>query len=298
MDIITYIAVLLLAVIGMTVSSLVISALFGIDFSALAGATEFTDKELLGFKFMQLMSSAFIFILPPLVWVYFFVGKKEVGNFFGLNKKLQEKPLLWAVLFMLSIFPALSVVMFLNQQMVLPSFMADIEAWMRQQEQDAAALTQSFLQAGNVFDLLFNIVVIALIPAIGEELTFRGIFQNLLQKISGNPHLAIWVSAAIFSFIHFQFFGFFPRWFIGVGLGYLYWWSGNLWYPIIGHFVNNAFQVVLAYWGVMEVEDTALPQTTQEISILFVSGLISLVVALVLAKWFRDYFNARRRKLE
>ena len=95
--------------------------------------------------------------------------------------------------------------------------------------------------------LLFNLLVIALIPAVGEELTFRGVLQQSLTRGLKNPHVAIFLSAAIFSFIHFQFLGFLPRMFLGILLGYMFYVSGSLWTSILMHFVNNGAAVVLYY---------------------------------------------------
>jgi membrane protease YdiL (CAAX protease family) len=86
--------------------------------------------------------------------------------------------------------------------------------------------------------------VVAVLPAIGEELLFRGIVQNELKALFGNPHVAIWFAGFLFSFVHFQFFGFFPRMLLGVVLGYLYHWSGNILIPMFLHFMNNAITLI------------------------------------------------------
>jgi hypothetical protein len=120
-------------------------------------------------------------------------------------------------------------------------------AWMHNSEKEAAAITKIFLQMNGTSDLLINLFMIDLIPAIGEELLFRGLFQPLFQKLTNNPHLGIWLSAILFSALHMQFLGFFPRMFMGAAFGYLLLWSGSLWLPIIGHFINNAGAVFIAF---------------------------------------------------
>jgi hypothetical protein len=89
--------------------------------------------------------------------------------------------------------------------------------------------------------------MIALLPAIAEELIFRGVFQTIFQRLFRSGHLAIWVTSLIFSTIHFQFFGFIPRLILGLVFGYLFYWSGTLWLPVISHFLNNAFPVIMTY---------------------------------------------------
>jgi membrane protease YdiL (CAAX protease family) len=99
-------------------------------------------------------------------------------------------------------------------------------------------------------EFLAAIVILAIVPAIGEELLFRGILQNKIEMLSKNKHIAIWITAFIFSFIHFQFYGFVPRLLLGALFGYLYIWSGNLTIPILAHFINNGFTLLLLYAGV------------------------------------------------
>ena len=102
---------------------------------------------------------------------------------------------------------------------------------------------------------------LAVVPAIGEEFLFRGIMQRSLIDFNINPHTAILITAIVFSAMHMQFFGFFPRFFLGVLLGYLYYWSGSIWVPIIGHFFQNASSVILIYW-MNNSNDTFIDEST------------------------------------
>ena len=145
---------------------------------------------------------------------------------------------------------------------------------MQQLEAQANALLQQFLTYGNGawWVLLINLLVLAILPAIGEELTFRGVLQQLLygqlstlnvQRSTLNNHLAVWVTAFIFSFIHFQFYGFIPRLLLGALLGYALLWSGNIRYSMIMHATNNALSVLLFYlgtyvWGMTQAQLDAL----------------------------------------
>jgi hypothetical protein len=105
---------------------------------------------------------------------------------------------------------------------------------------------------------LVNLFVVAVLPALGEELLFRGALQGTLLKHTKNIHLSIWVSAALFSAIHMQFFGFFPRMILGAMFGYLVVWGGSLWYSIWAHFINNAAMVLLMYFIYKEKLDADL----------------------------------------
>ena len=76
--------------------------------------------------------------------------------------------------------------------------------------------------------MAMNLFTIALIPAIAEEFIFRGVFQNIFNNLFRSHHSAIWVTAFLFSAIHFQFFGFIPRFILGLAFGYLYFWGRNI----------------------------------------------------------------------
>lgn len=131
-------------------------------------------------------------------------------------------------------------------------------------------------------DLWANIIVIALAPAVCEELFFRGFMQRTLLKMMPG-HAAVWVTAFIFSVIHFQVYGFFARWFLGVALGYLALWGRSLWPSIIAHFVINAVQAVAAYVAYTTASGEAWVE--QESSIPYYVGLPALALCLT-ALWF------------
>jgi hypothetical protein len=97
-------------------------------------------------------------------------------------------------------------------------------------------------------DYLISMAVMALGPAIFEETFFRGGMQNLLWRWTRKPWLAIIITSIIFSAIHFSYYGFIPRVALGVVLGLLYYYSGNLWLSIAGHFLNNALVVTQIYY--------------------------------------------------
>jgi membrane protease YdiL (CAAX protease family) len=134
-----------------------------------------------------------------------------------------------------------------NANITFPDFLKDFGDWARARETEAEKLTKFFTTFNSTGDFLLGLFVIALLPAIGEELVFRGMLQPEIFRASGNYHVAIWVSAIIFSAFHMQFFGFVPRVLLGALFGYLYVWSGNLLLPMVAHFVNNGFSVLMMY---------------------------------------------------
>jgi hypothetical protein len=119
---------------------------------------------------------------------------------------------------------------------------------MRSSEQEAERITKAFVNVTSVREVFINVLVIAVLPAVGEELLFRGVVQRIVAEWMRNHHAGIWISAAVFSAIHIQFFGFIPRMLLGVCFGYLLLWSGSIWLPVIAHFFNNAAAVVSAWY--------------------------------------------------
>ena len=135
----------------------------------------------------------------------------------------------------------------LNANMVLPEWMSGVEKWMRNAEDNAEVLTKAFLKVDSINGLLFNLFMIAFLPAIGEELLFRGVIQRIFTNWTRSYHWGIWISAILFSALHMQFFGFIPRMLLGAMFGYLLVWSGSMWLSIFAHFLNNGIAVIAMY---------------------------------------------------
>ncbi len=152
------------------------------------------------------------------------------------------------------------------------------------QEDSAQQLLEAVFVGADKTSLLGNLLIFAVLPAICEEAFFRGLIQRQLGRHL-NPHLAIWVAAAIFSFIHFQFLGFFSRWVLGAMLGYFLYYSGSLWPAIFAHFCFNAISVV----GASIYPELAEPDYQ------FSWGpiLISTVLTTVLMSLYIRFGNAR-----
>ncbi|MBK7853873.1 MAG: CPBP family intramembrane metalloprotease [Bacteroidetes bacterium] len=117
---------------------------------------------------------------------------------------------------------------------------------MKDYELKAQKLTEVFLADATPMQFSINILMIAVLPAIGEEFLFRGIFQKLFAQITKHKLLAVIITGALFSAIHLQFYGFIPRFLLGVYFGLLLVWSKSIWLPVLAHFVNNFLSLLLA----------------------------------------------------
>lgn len=257
---------------------LLISSLIGVAVSAVfvfAGDT--------GMKIAQGISSIMMFVVPPIV--YYYVTRSE-HRMHDLGLRRVNTPwyffILIGIILMFVSLPVTNQLTRWNEAMSLGGAFAKLEEYLKTMEEMAAATTDKMLNADSIGGLLLNLLVIALIPAIGEELTFRGVLQQGLTR-KMNPHAAIILSAAIFSFIHFQFYGFLPRMFLGILLGYMFYVSGSLWTSITMHFVNNGTAVLLYYLnnkGVINIDADHFG----EVQSLWLVAL-SLVVTVALIVW-------------
>lgn len=196
-------------------------------------------------RFLQIIISIGIFGVPPLIFML--ISKPREWSFFRLNKMPPLNLTLLTILIVVLAAPLILWALDINQRMQLPAVFKGLENYLRHLEDKNQKLLESLLVMRSVYDLMVNFLMIAIVPAIVEELLFRGTLQQLLQKATGDAHIAIIVTGMFFSFIHFQFYGFFPRMLLGILFGYLFFWSGNLWLPIFAHFLNNGVQVVMVY---------------------------------------------------
>lgn len=238
---------------------------------------------------VQFFSSIITFVLGGGLAAYliFDEPKEELKlSSFGKGKNY-----LYGIIALVALLPIVGVVNEWNQAISLPEFLAPLEAWMREAENAATELQERFLSGTSYLDLIVNIVVMAIAPAFCEELLFRGVIQNQLEKWCKNAHIAVWVAAIIFSAIHFQFYGFLPRMILGAALGYLLVYGKSLWLPIVAHALNNFMAVVVA-WGANKLEivkevEAAIPTYTTSEDYIFLIGCV-FVVAL---SYYKLYYN-------
>ena len=175
------------------------------------------------------------------------VSQRKPIAYLKLNQGIRGNTVFWLLLILCASMPALSWIIKWNEGLHLPQALSAVEQWMRTQEETLGVLTKQLLAGTSGSVLAANLLAIAIVPAICEELFFRGVLLTWLKDSFRNKHLAVWLSAIVFSAIHVQFFGFFPRMLLGVYLGYIFLWTGSLWAPIIAHFLNNAIAVVAAF---------------------------------------------------
>jgi len=230
--------------------------------------------------------SIMIFISP-----YFYVNK--LSNYsikiFPINSTPVILVLLSTFLFMI----LNSGVIEWNKSINFPEFMNSFETWAFNKEKELEKITMFLVSFENNWEFLFGILSIALIPGICEEYLFRGVLQKNFYLISKNIHIAVWLSALFFSALHLQFYGFFPRMLLGVLFGYIYYWSGNILYPMIAHIFNNFFSLTIFYFsqkGLLnenfEVSINSSPNIP--IGLIIISAVLFIGFMYLLRRYFLD----------
>lgn len=194
-------------------------------------------------------------------------------------------PLILAGLMAIASIPVIQLAAFDSESFSLPEDWGELERSLKASEAQAERMLRKLFG----HDLWSNLIVIGLVPAVCEELFFRGFLQRTFRRRM-NPHVAILLTGLIFSLIHFQFFGFFSRWLMGIFFGYLVFWGGALWPAIAAHFAFNGFQAVLAHMAyTSESVDEAMVEENPEFPLMLTLGGVVLVAGGLAL--FRKFFH-------
>lgn len=233
-------------------------------------------SELSVLRIAQISSQIFTFVLPPIL--YAILVKDNPISALGLNK-VKFHWLLLGIAMMYIILPLNSAFAEWNAELKLPESMKALEELMKSMQDAAAEATEKMLNVNNISGLIINIIMIAGLAALGEELLFRSLLQTSLIKICKNAHIGIIIASAVFSFIHFEFYGFLPRLVLGLLLGYMFYFSGSVWVPMLMHFLNNGTIVVLYFLnnkGITNIDLETFGKTSTPILIASIIAMIAL----------------------
>lgn len=221
------------------IAVVLLNLIYGISPMEISNMTVSNPAHLKAYKLLQLINAVSLFIVPPLIIAY--IGTNEtMKEQFSL--RAPSKTWMYALVPILAwaATPVINLIGEWNQSFDMPQ-------WVIEMEERATGLTEAFMEVDTINGLIYNIILVGIIPGFGEELFFRGAIQPMLTRWTKNHHIAIWITAILFSALHMQFMGFFPRLLLGVLFGYLFVWSGSLWIPALAHFTNNTTIVILYY---------------------------------------------------
>ena len=284
------IGVLLFTFIGVIISTFI----YGPEALSLLSVTDYNNADYVGMmKLLQAMSHLGMFIIPGLVF-----SKLASGSYFGyfVHRKNYSLPLLGlAFLLIYLIQPLIGWVGEWNVTMKLPESMASLEASLKSMEEAAALATNAFMADLSVSGLVLNLLIMAIIPAIGEELVFRGVLQQSLQKWFKNGLWAVLVASVVFSLFHMQWYGFFPRLMLGLLLGFVFYKSGNIWLASFVHFLNNG-TVVIAIWLAGNRYIPVSPESIEKSNFPLVVVAVSSILFAVVMYFFIQFINRKEKQ--
>ncbi|HOY38140.1 MAG: CPBP family intramembrane metalloprotease [Bacteroidales bacterium] len=258
------------------------------DINSLTGPNP--DAGALGIlKLGQFFSSFFSFLLPAII-VAWLIYRKPAERL-KLNSVCH---IAWYVLPVVILFfslPWMNMVIKWNEAITFPECMSGLYHSLQDSEQMAKKMTELILSGNSTYTLLINILLVALLPALAEELMFRGIIQSLIHDLTHNKHVAVLLSAILFSAIHFQFFGFIPRFLLGAFFGYLVMYSGSLWPAILAHFFNNAMAVIVYFYinkGAIQKDLEDFGSNSSDIMFTLISAMITIFLIAILFRKFKS----------
>lgn len=300
------------SLIGIAAGSLV----SGAGFQELSSYTigNLDKSQVTGLKVFQFFSAIGLFLVPAFVVPLLF--RERLARFLSLNRPQRWMPFVLVIPLLGFIYPFINWLNALNQALTLPESLSWLMEWMKRTETENNQLIQSFVNQDSLGQYLLNVLVIAITAAVAEEFFFRGLIQRLLYQWNGRAHLAIVVTAFLFSAFHMQFFGFLPRFVLGLIMGYLLLFTGTIWVPVFAHFINNFAGITAAFLkekgvlqaGVEEQMAMNYPFVTALVSLLL-GGLIMFTLSRInndlfgsegdeVQGWHKIYTTTLRHKAE
>lgn len=248
-------------------------------------------------EYMLLASAlqAIIMFVAPAIGTAYFLSPMPI-KMLGLNKGVSVMNVVGIILVMIVAMPALNQVIAWNSQLSFPDFLSDLEVWMREMETNAAQMQNLLLSSNTIGGFVMSLSVVAVLTGFAEEIFFRGALQRVLASNGTNHHVAIWVAAFVFSLLHFQFFGFFPRLLLGAFFGYIFYWTGSIWASAIAHAINNGIVVVSIFLINRGCDINAIEHLGVQDSGFPMIACISAGITILILAFFRKKFFATTRR--
>ena len=241
----------------------------------------FISDEEVRIKNVAWIQNILMWIAPTFIVAYI-VSRKPFG-FLRINKTPHLADVCFAIAISLAMMPVMNWLVVWNESMSLPEFLRPMEEWMRAQENHAQQTTDRLIACNTLWQLLLTVASVGVLTGIGEEIFFRGGLQQILKGGGLNGHMAVWISSLVFSGMHFQFYGFFPRLMLGVYFGYAFLLTRNIWIPILCHAFNNSVVVISNYLVLHKLVDVDMQNYGADSNLSIVMSV--LVTASLIYYW-------------
>lgn len=251
--------------------------------SVMTGIITHSGQTTVRLRIATVIQDIFMFIVPSVVTAMMIC--RRPAEFLQIDRR----PTLWLCVLVISTViaavPAMNVIIKWNASLHLPDSMAHAEQLMRAAEDKAAIFTHTLIGGTGTGSLIMALLIVGVLAAFSEEIFFRGTLQRLFLTSGVRIHLAVWITAIIFSAIHVQFFGFIPRLLLGAFFGYVVAWSGNLWLGVLAHFTNNALAAIAMTVAKTNRLANAINPADMEITasdLIFAGGSAAIVILLII----------------
>lgn len=254
---------------------------------ASAFLTTVLDNGRDAFLLSSVLQSLLAFIFPA--WLVARMCTVSSAGYLGFSTPVSFRQFAGILIFMILITPAMNAVVSWNVGLSLPGFMSSAERMMRAWEDAAAKTTAMILGDTSVWGLVSGVLVVGCLTGLSEEMFFRAGLQKAISSCGINRHVAVWISACVFSAIHFQFFGFVPRLLLGALFGYVYAYTGSIWISAFAHALNNSAVVVTAWLtarGLTDIDFDSIGVNGAE-SLWLVSSSLVLGIGFIFLLWNR-----------
>ena len=245
------------------------------------GITDITNLQI-----TQICSQLVGFLLPPLLYVL--LVKEEPFNYLGFNKL--PKWSLLGILAMFTVIPFVAAVSEWNDGITFPESMKGIETTLRNLKELNDSTSEKMMNESNLF---VAILIFGFLAAVSEEILFRGVIQQAFVKLFKNAHIGIIVTALVFSAFHGDFYGFFPRFILGLMLGYMFWMSGSIWASIIMHFTNTTTSVMLYFLNKKDIINIDVENfgSTDSVFVIVLSLVVTVAIFVICKRLKCKYDN-------
>jgi membrane protease YdiL (CAAX protease family) len=221
-----------------------------------------------GLKLIISFNQFFGLFLPAFIFLIVQYGK-ILREQIALHWVARYEIYLLAILALIFSFPVIQLLAEINTYI-------PVADWLESTSNEISQYMIRIIKMESTTDLILNLLLIGLLPALAEELFFRGMLQNELVRFLKNYHAGIWFTAIVFSAFHFQFEGFLPRLYLGALLGYTYHYSRSFIIPILLHFTNNSILVMANYWSPQDFDQ----QSIEAADINYTFALVSVVIVI------------------
>ncbi len=195
------------------------------------------------------LQNVLVFIAPVLILALMLqaLEKVPVATTMWMTKAPTFRSIAVVVLVYIVALPAMNWLVEWNEGLHLPQALHDVETILRDMEDSAQNITTALLTTHSWGMMALLVLLVGVLTGMGEEIFFRAGLLGSMHAGKVRRHVAVWAVAFIFSAIHMQFFGFFPRLLLGAWFGYVMLHCGEVWTPIIAHSLNNGLVVLFTF---------------------------------------------------